>query len=216
MRRLIAAAAGLVAGGLLWRRWPRRASVRRTLDRGRGGVAALASTTPLARLRRGSLITAKQALEEYLRHEGVPYQLQHHPLAYTAQAVAAAEHVSGNAVAKVVMVLADGTPVMLVLPASQRVDLEVLPSVVGASAVQLAEERDFAHLFPGSAVGAMPPFGNRYGVPVFVDQSLARQDTIICPAGTHTDTLSLSYADYARLVQPTQAIFSAAEGAERP
>lgn len=150
----------------------------------------------------------KERLEAYLREQGVPFQIQHHPIAFTAQEVAASEHVPGRMVVKVVMVVADSKPVMLALRATDRVDLRTLAAVLGATEVRLAEEREFGALFPDCELGAMPPFGNLYGVPVYVDTALAEDETIVFQAGTHTDTMSLTYADFARLVQPTVADFA--------
>ena len=135
------------------------------------------------------------------------YQLQHHPLVYTAQEVAASEHIPGRIVAKVVMAFADEGMVMLVLPATSRVDLAKAAAVVGAAAVRLAHENEFAATFPDTDVGATPPFGNRYGVPVYVDRRLAEDETIVFRAGTHTDTIAMRYADFERLVQPAVGDF---------
>lgn len=150
-------------------------------------------------------MSCKEKLETYLRDNKVPYQVQHHALAYTAQEVAASEHVPGKMLAKVVMVKADGKMVMLVLPAPERVNLAQVSAVLGAKDVSLATEAEFAGLFPDCEVGAMPPFGNLYGVPVYVDKELAEDDVIVCQDGTHTDTLSLKYADFERLVKPKVA-----------
>jgi Ala-tRNA(Pro) deacylase len=144
----------------------------------------------------------KAKLESYLRENHVPYQTQHHDLAYTAQQVASSEHVSGRFVAKVVMVVADGKEVMLVLPASLRVDLAKLGSALGSKQVRLAYETEFQSKFPDCEVGAMPPFGDMYGVQMFVDESLTRDDHIVFQAGTHVDTFSIPYTEYARLAQP--------------
>ena len=154
----------------------------------------------------------KERLEAYLRGNAIAFQVQFHPVAYTAQHVADAEHISGKLLAKVVMVLADGKLAMLVLPARYRVDLAKASSVLGAKEVRLAHEPDFAGAFPDCEIGAMPPFGNLYGLPVYVDTALAEDETIVVQAGTHTDTLSLTYADYARLVQPTVAALAARAG----
>jgi Ala-tRNA(Pro) deacylase len=150
----------------------------------------------------------KDRLEAFLRENKVPFQTQHHPVAYTSQEVAASEHVPGKLVVKVVIVVADGKQVMLALPATDRVDLDKVAAMLGASEVRLAEEREFKDTFPDCEVGAMPPFGNLYSVPVYVDRNLTNEETIICEAGTHTDTISLAYADFERLAQPTVADFA--------
>jgi Ala-tRNA(Pro) deacylase len=150
----------------------------------------------------------REELEAYLRESKVPFQAQHHAVAYTAQEVAASEHVPGRMLAKVVIVLGDGKLSMLVLPAPARVDLDRAAASLGAKEVRLAHEDEFADRFPGCEVGAMPPFGNIYDLPVFVDKSLAEDETIVFEAGTHTDTMSMKYADFERLVKPQAAEFA--------
>ena len=153
-------------------------------------------------------MNCKERLEAYLRESKVPFQVVHHPLAYTAQEVAAAEHVPGQMLAKVVMVFADGKMVMLALPAPLRVDVGKAAGALGAKEVRLAHEEEFAAAFPDCEVGAMPPFGNLYDVPVYVDKTLTEDVDIVFNAGTHTDTISLKYADFERLVKPALAEFA--------
>ncbi len=150
-------------------------------------------------------MSCKEKLESYLREQKVPFQLQHHAVAYTAQEIAALEHVPGKLLVKVVMVLADGELAMLALPAPSRVDLKKAAAAFGVDVARLAEEGEFVSKFPDCEVGAMPPFGNLYDLPVCVDRALAQDETIVFNAGTHTDTMSLKYADFARLVQPKEA-----------
>jgi Ala-tRNA(Pro) deacylase len=150
----------------------------------------------------------RDRLEQYLRENGVPFEVQHHPRAITAQEVAATEHVPGKMLAKVVMVLVDGEMVMLSLPAPYQVDLEKVGKVLGAEVARLADEEEFEGAFPDCEVGAMPPFGNLYGIPIYVEEALAEDETIFFRAGTHTDTMSVRYADYEQLVEPTVAKFA--------
>ncbi len=147
----------------------------------------------------------KDRLEAYLRENQVPFQMQHHARVFTAQEVAASEHIPGKMLAKVVMALADGRLLMVVLPAPDRVDLAKLGMLLNARDVRLAQESEFAAAFPDCEVGAMPPFGNLYNLPVYVDTTLAEDETIVFQAGTHTDTMSMRYADFERLVRPTVA-----------
>jgi Ala-tRNA(Pro) deacylase len=88
-----------------------------------------------------------------------------------------------------------------VLPADHQIDLEKVQKAVG-KAVSLGKEQEFKSLFPDCAIGAMPPFGNLYGLPTYVDQSLAEQDHIVFEAGTHTDAIKISYHDYEKIVKP--------------
>ena len=152
----------------------------------------------------------KDRLEAYLREKQVPFEVRHHPRAITAQEVAASEHVPGKMLAKTVMVLADGKMVMLALPASYQVNMDKAGKVLGVE-VRLAHEEEFENTFPDCEVGAMPPFGNLYEVPVYVEAALAEDETIVFRAGTHTDTMSVSYADFERLVEPTIAEFAASK-----
>jgi len=150
----------------------------------------------------------KARLEEYFRDNGVGFQIMAHPTAYTAQEVAAAQRVPGKQVAKVVMALADGQIVMLVMPASYRIDFAKLRDALGAKEARLAKEKEFSDLFPDCDVGAMPPFGNLYGVPAYVDRVLTEDAEIVFQAGTHRDTMKIAYQDYARLAQPIVAEFA--------
>jgi osmotically-inducible protein OsmY/prolyl-tRNA editing enzyme YbaK/EbsC (Cys-tRNA(Pro) deacylase) len=146
--------------------------------------------------------TCSEKLEAYLRANQVSFEIQHHRTAYTAQDVAASEHLPGQLMAKVVIAIADGALVMLVLPADHRADLAKVRAALGARELWLAEEYDFASRFPDCEMGAMPPFGNLYELPVYVDQTLTEDETIVFQAGTHTQTISMRYVDYARLVRP--------------
>ncbi len=147
-------------------------------------------------------MACKERLEQYLQSQNVPYQVQEHPVAYTAQDVAYREHIPGKLVAKVVMVYADGRMVMLVLPAPYRVDFARVRSVLGAQELRLADEVELGLAFPDCEVGAMPPFGNLYGMPIYVDRSLTDDERIVFPVGTHTETMSMAYADFERLAHP--------------
>ncbi|HMM33521.1 MAG TPA: YbaK/EbsC family protein [Thermoanaerobaculia bacterium] len=147
-------------------------------------------------------------LKEFLDQNGVRWVSIVHSPAYTAQEVAASAHVKGKDLAKTVMVKVDGKPVMIVLPASQRVDFQVLREVTGGQNVVLASEAEFRELFPDCEAGAMPPFGNLYGMDVYVAPKLAEDDEIAFNAGSHTELMKLRYADFERLVKPKVAAFA--------
>ena len=150
----------------------------------------------------------RQRLEEHLADNGVGFELEQHRVAYTAQDLAAAEHVSGKRVAKVVVAIADGRMVMLVLPAAGQADLERARAELGATDVRLAKEDEFAAVFPDCEVGAMPPFGSLYNIPVYVDESLTNAREITIPAGSHRESLKLKYSDFERLEQPRVLSFA--------
>ncbi len=141
-------------------------------------------------------------LKEFLDSEKVKYVTIGHSVAYTAQEIAASAHIPGQELAKTVVVKLDGEMVLAVLPATVRVDLELLRKASGAKSAELARENEFAGIFPGCELGAMPPFGNLYGLEVFVAQRLTEDEQISFNAGTHTELIQLSYADFERLVRP--------------
>ena len=143
-----------------------------------------------------------QQLKEFLDSRGVKYVSITHSLAYTAQEVAASAHVSGKEMVKTLVVKLDGRMVLVALPASEKVDLHQLKDATGARDVELATEAEFGSRFPGCDVGAMPPFGNLYGMDTYVTDSLTRDREIAFNAGTHTEVIRMSYADFERLATP--------------
>jgi Ala-tRNA(Pro) deacylase len=141
-------------------------------------------------------------VKEFLNARGVAHAVIPHPLAFTATSVAGAAHIRGKELAKTVLVNMDGSLAMAVVPATRRVDLERLRQATGAHHVELAQEREFIGDFPECEPGAMPPFGNLYGMPVFVEPHLAEDDQIAFNAGSHTEVISMAYKDFDRLVHP--------------
>jgi len=136
-----------------------------------------------------------------LNENKVQYEILHHPEAVSAQRIAQAEHVKARHHAKVVMVKSSDQHLIMVLPADHHIDLEKVEKAIG-KAVLLDNEQEFKSLFSDCAVGAMPPFGNLYGLPTYVDKSLAEQDYIVFEAGTHTDAIKMAYGDYEKIVKP--------------
>ena len=140
--------------------------------------------------------------DNYLREQGVAFSHHTHSPVYTAQELAAEEHITGRDVAKTVIVMADGTYIMCVLPAHLKLDLSKVGSAMHANRCRLAEENEMAELFPDTEIGAEPPFGNLYDMPTLVDTHLAEDTRILFTAGTHRDAIEMGYADYAALVHP--------------
>ena len=143
-----------------------------------------------------------ERLRALLEKENIPHRVISHPLTYTAPELAHTIHASGHKVAKVVVVRADGRFVMAVLPSHGLVDLARLKEALGADRIALASESEMGQLFRDCETGAMPPFGNLYGLPVVVEAALADQFVIYFQAGTHHEVIEMQYADYARLVRP--------------
>ena len=150
-----------------------------------------------------------QTLRDFLDRNRIKYVVISHSPAHTAQEIAASAHIPGRAMAKTVIVKLDGRLAMAVLPASEMVDLELLADAAFAQRAELADEGEFAGRFPDCQLGAMPPFGNLYGMDVYVADSLAEDDEIAFNAGSHTELVRMAYPDYARLVKPRILRFGA-------
>jgi Ala-tRNA(Pro) deacylase len=157
---------------------------------------------------KGEVVMPVKKLKEFLDANHIKYVSIKHSPAYTAQQIAASAHVRGKELAKTVMVKIDGKLAMAVLPASYRVDLDLLKQDAGAAKVELATEGEFKGLFPECELGAMPPFGNLYGMDVYVGQVLAEDEEIAFNAGSHTELIRLAYKDFERLVKPKVAKIS--------
>ncbi len=141
-------------------------------------------------------------LKAFLNANAVKYVTIRHSEAYTAQEIAASAHVPGKELAKAVMVRLDGKMAMAVVPASHRVDFRLLQAVSGARKAELAQEKEFRDLFPECDPGAMPPFGNLYGMAVYCADTLAEDNEIAFNACSHTELIRLSFKDFERLAQP--------------
>ncbi len=147
-------------------------------------------------------------LKDHLDDHHVKYVTIEHSSAYTAQEIAGSAHIPGKELAKTVMVKVDGAMAMAVLPASYKVDFDLLKEASGADAVELANEEEFEGMFPDCEIGAMPPFGNLYGMAVFVADSLADDEEIAFNAGSHRELIKLAYKDFERLVEAKVVHFS--------
>jgi Ala-tRNA(Pro) deacylase len=148
-----------------------------------------------------------QQVEGFLDNSLVAYEVFTHPVTFTAQQLAAVQHVKGKQLAKVVVARNGSEFTMIVLPAPYHVELERARAATGRQDLEIARESEFASLFAGCEPGAMPPFGNLYNVPVWVDESLAEDEEIVFNACTHTQAIKMKYSDFARLACPTVAKF---------
>lgn len=147
-------------------------------------------------------------LKAFLDASQIRYTTATHPVAYTAQEIAAAQHVSGRQVAKSVLVKTDRGPVLAVLPAIHLIDFKKLKALLRAKTVTIAKEPDIKATFPDVEVGAMSPFGQLYTVPVVVDRSLEAAEQIVFNAGTHTQTIAMRVGDFTAAVKPTLGHFT--------
>lgn len=147
-------------------------------------------------------------LREFLNQQGIKYVSLGHSPAYTAQEVAASAHITGREMAKTVIVNLDGDLAMAVLPANRKIVLQDLREVTGSDQVKFATEEEFQKVFPDCETGAMPPFGNLYGMEVYVAESLLENEEIAFNAGSHTEVIRLAVRDFERLVHPKVLSFT--------
>jgi len=155
-------------------------------------------------------MSVPQRLKSFLDSNFVPYESLTHSTTYTAQGTATLMQISGKEVAKTVVlragVLGEET-LLAVLPGSRHVKFEKLAILVGKP-VRLASEEEFSRLFPDCELGAMPPFGALYNLPVYVDESLAKDKEVVFNAGTHHDAVRMAYEDFVRLAKPKICSFA--------
>ena len=144
-------------------------------------------------------------LREFLDDKNVRYVVITHSPAYTAQEIAAAAHLPGRELAKAVVVHLDQSPALAVVPATKQIDFDKLRDAACVRQAALATEDDFAKMFPGCELGAMPPFGCLYDLPTFADESLTEDETIAFNAGSHSELIQLTFEDYRALVEPMVA-----------
>lgn len=156
-----------------------------------------------------------QRLKDILDRNGIRYVLISHSRAYTAAAIAAITHIPGRELAKTVMVEVDGDLAMAVVPASRHLDLKALQTRLGAKRVSLVTEGEFKDRFPDCEVGAMPPMGILYGLPVYVDEVLTHDLEIAFNAGSHRELVKMAYKDYEQLQHPQVLKIATRSKAER-
>jgi len=149
-------------------------------------------------------------LLHYLDSNKVDYQVVEHEPAFSAHEVAVATHIPESEIAKAVLLHIDDHFWMAVLRADQRINQQLIKRAFGAKHVRLSHEEDLALKFPDCQLGAMPPFGNLYGLPVLVEESLAEDEDILFNACTHTKAVRMKFKDFRRLVKPVIAGFAEA------
>jgi len=149
-----------------------------------------------------------EKLKSYLDENKIKYVTIKHSSAYTAQEIAALAHIPGKDLAKTVIIKINGKMAMAVLPASYKVSFDELKETLGMTEVRLAYEQEFIDKFPDCEAGAMPPFGNIYGMEVYVADSLAEDEEIAFNACNHTELIKMKFSDFEKLVKPKRIRFS--------
>ena len=145
---------------------------------------------------------ALKTLTNYLDKEDIKYTVLTHSPAYDMDSIATLTQFPLKRLAKSVVVKIDGTLALAVIPASGRVNLDGLRRMCAAREVILASEEEFKGRFPQCETGAMPPFGNLFGMQVFADEKMATEGQIAFNAGTHRELIRMDWDDFNRLVTP--------------
>jgi Ala-tRNA(Pro) deacylase len=141
-------------------------------------------------------------ISDLLDNKHIKYVCIKHSPAYTAQELAQTAHIPGRNIAKTVIIKLNGNLAMVVLTANDKINLSKLSQSLGRDNIEIATEREFKDKFPDCEVGAMPPFGNLYHMDVFVDEKLTKDPEIAFNAGSHSELVRMTYADFANLVHP--------------
>jgi len=149
-----------------------------------------------------------QRIRDFLESQNVSYEILHHSQAFTAQEVAHSLHVSGKICVKGVVVGGDRKLLLVLMPASHRLNFQELMAALKATHLEMLPESELVKVFPDCDLGAVPPFGNLYGVDVWVDRAVASAEKVLFCAGTHEDCIRMKYADFARLTKPFLGHFS--------
>jgi Ala-tRNA(Pro) deacylase len=147
-------------------------------------------------------MSSSQKIISYLSQNKIPYEICEHPLAYTAMEIAGSQHVPGRQIIKSVIIKIENEFLMCILPAIYYIDLYKLQGALRAKHIEIASEEEAAKLFPDYEVGAEPPFGHLYNMPVYADKILEEDEDILFNAGTHTDMIKMKWRDYKKLANP--------------
>jgi len=148
-------------------------------------------------------LATNDRLKRFLDQERTEYETLPHREVFSSREVAAESHVAERQLAKVLAIKEEGDGhLMVILPAACRLDMTALKHAAGRHKLSLVQEDEMGRLFPDCEVGAMPPFGNLYGMPTYVDACFPRAQDIVFQAGNHHEVVRMRYADYERLVKP--------------
>ncbi len=149
-----------------------------------------------------------QRIRDFLDSQEVSYEQLKHSKAFTGQEIAHSLHISGKKCAKTVVLNGDGQPVMAVIPAASRINLQDLRAAMEVKHLEMLPESELARLFPDCERGAIPPLGPLYGMAVWVDRAISDSGYIVFCGGTHEDSIHMKYSDFAKLTKPRSSRFT--------
>jgi Ala-tRNA(Pro) deacylase len=143
-------------------------------------------------------------VQQFLSSSHVPYQVLEHPPTGDAQHLAHALHVTGDEVAKTVLLRANHgyRYVAAVIPATRKIDFAIASRSFGDSELRLATEKEVSEVCPDCEPGVLLPFGSQYGVRTLVDSALERADEIVFEGNRHQEAIRMKFADFCRLESP--------------
>ena len=144
---------------------------------------------------------------DFLAQQRVTFETLLHPPAFTAHNRAKYLHVSGNQVAKSVLLTGPHGHFLAVLSATHHIDTDRLAAELGGP-VRLANEQEMAAVFADCEWGVVPPFGTLYGLPTVLDDSLPPDALIVFEGNSHAEAVRLWCRDFERLERPRRLRFA--------
>jgi Ala-tRNA(Pro) deacylase len=159
-----------------------------------------------------SVTAASERLERWLRETGVAFEILDHPPAHTSDEAARVRGTRLRQGAKALVVRAEDRFLHCVLPADLRADNAALRALVGTRKLRFATREELLRL-TGCEPGAVPPFGNLFGLPVLLDAALCANERVVFSAGSHGRSITMRCADLVRISGATVCRFAVAAGA---
>jgi Ala-tRNA(Pro) deacylase len=143
-------------------------------------------------------MTIAPTLQKHL-DQNVTYDMITHDPTMSSSHTAQACHVSGNRLAKAIVLRRNDGYMIAVLPASHHISLTELRRQIGDD-VDLAKENEIKQLFPDCVLGAVPPIGECYALDVIVDDSIQEPPEVYLEGGDHTTLVHMDQAQFTRLM----------------
>ena len=150
-------------------------------------------------------------VRDFLDERRAEFTETSHYRAPSALSEAHKDHTPPTEMVKTVVVRVGSGYILAALAANTKIDWPSLAHVLGTAEVWLASEGEIEALFPEVETGAVPPLGPLFHLPVYVDSHLAAQDRVAFTAGSHTNTIHMSFAQFLQLAEPRICSFSVPE-----
>ena len=154
-----------------------------------------------------SRIVVYDQIINLLENNKIKYQVYKHKPVFTSEEAAAIRNTDLNQGAKALVMSADNQPIIIVLPANLKVDMKKFKTSYNVKNLKMATPEEVEKITTVK-IGAVPPFGNIFKIPLYVDEKLAENQTIVFNAGKHTKSIELNYKDYEQIAKPIIGQFS--------